>query len=358
MNKNHNNNKTEYVVQQIKIDILKQKYKGNERLPSSVNFAQKYSVSKETVNMALNILVSEKLIYRKKGSGTYLSEVAVINKAIGVCLTVQKEISPATTPTSFAIFEGILTTAEARGYHPIILSENRLTLEDIDALNISGLLLSSAHTSLFMDQLSPLLENNFPYMFIDRDYWNDDINYVEEYSPSEIYKAVNHLFSLNHTRIACIGFNSAKLTYRNFYMAYEQAMREKNLFDPVLMKYASTGTQDEMGNIVRELLELKQRPSVIFLFYNNAFDNLYQALESFDLNIPNDISLIVISPTPLCKNNLKIATLGVAKDNFGKTACNLLLDLIENKIPVPVNKNLKLEIRQEDSLKELNLTNK
>ncbi|MDD5597911.1 MAG: GntR family transcriptional regulator [Victivallaceae bacterium] len=352
MNNKCNGRKTEYVAQQMKADILKQKYGRNERLPSSVDFAKKYSVTKETVNMALNRLVSEGLVYRKKGSGTYLSEIVVKNKSIGVCLTLKQEISSAATPTSFAIFEGVLEAAEARGYHPVILSENRLNLKDINALNISGLLLSAVHTSLFMDQLLPLTRKKLPYIFLDRAYWDDDINYVEEYSPGEIYKAVNYLFSLHHKRIACIGFNSEKLIFRNFFIGYEQAMREKGLFDPALTKCVSKNTEDEVKSILGELLALPQRPSVVFLFYWNAFDNLYKALEDFNLNVPDDISLLVISLGALRRNNLEIATLGVTKNYFGKIACNLLLDLIENKISVPVNRKLKLELYRGNSLKD------
>ncbi|OGV52632.1 MAG: hypothetical protein A2017_20740 [Lentisphaerae bacterium GWF2_44_16] len=352
MNKNIGRNKTEYIADEIRSDILKRKYAGNEKLLSAVSLGKKYSVTKETVNMALSRLVTERLIYRKKGSGTYVSGPATKSKAIGVALNINRELSPSETPTAFAIFQGIISVAEYRGYHPVILSENSFSPEQLAGLNLSGLLLSTSFTSKFLELSLDLEKNKTPYLFIDRLSMDDDINYIEEYSSSEIYKAANYLIAQNHRRIACIGYNSEKLVYRNFFIGYEQAMREKGLFDPVLVKSVSGNSEDEMKNILKELMSLKEAPSAIFLFYRNAFENLYSALRHFNLKIPGDISIMSASHEPLRKDGLEITTIGTGKNNFGKAASNLLLDLIEGKIHSPVNRKLKLELREGNSVKK------
>jgi GntR family transcriptional regulator len=45
-----------------------------DSIPSEREFAEKYEISRMTVRQAINSLVNEGLLYRKKGSGTFVSE--------------------------------------------------------------------------------------------------------------------------------------------------------------------------------------------------------------------------------------------------------------------------------------------
>ncbi|MCG8569368.1 MAG: GntR family transcriptional regulator [Spirochaetes bacterium] len=58
-------------------DIIQSKiengeYKVGEKIPAENNFAQQYNVGRPTVRQATDILVQQKVLQRKKGSGTYV----------------------------------------------------------------------------------------------------------------------------------------------------------------------------------------------------------------------------------------------------------------------------------------------
>ena len=59
------------IYAQIKEDIESGVYKINEKLPQGRLLAQKYQVSELTITKALNVLVREGYIVRRRGSGSF-----------------------------------------------------------------------------------------------------------------------------------------------------------------------------------------------------------------------------------------------------------------------------------------------
>ena len=62
------------LVEQIKIDIITNKYKINEKIPSVREFALNLKVNPNTINRALLQLEEEKLIITKRTSGKFITD--------------------------------------------------------------------------------------------------------------------------------------------------------------------------------------------------------------------------------------------------------------------------------------------
>lgn len=67
--------KYEKIAFDIKEDILSEKYKPNEQLPFEKELCEKYNVSKMTVKKALDLLVNDGLIIKRRGSGTFVKDM-------------------------------------------------------------------------------------------------------------------------------------------------------------------------------------------------------------------------------------------------------------------------------------------
>ena len=67
--------KYEKIAFDIKEDILSEKYKSNEQLPFEKELCEKYNVSKMTVKKALDLLVNDGLIIKRRGSGTFVKDI-------------------------------------------------------------------------------------------------------------------------------------------------------------------------------------------------------------------------------------------------------------------------------------------
>lgn len=59
----------------IKDAILKGEYKPNDRLPTEEELCKQFSISRPVVRQAYDELIKERLIERRKGSGTFVKEV-------------------------------------------------------------------------------------------------------------------------------------------------------------------------------------------------------------------------------------------------------------------------------------------
>lgn len=68
-------NKYETIASEIREYIFKGVYKPNEMLPFEKDICKKYEVSKMTVKKALDLLVAEGLIVKRRGSGTFVKDI-------------------------------------------------------------------------------------------------------------------------------------------------------------------------------------------------------------------------------------------------------------------------------------------
>ena len=65
------------IVEGIKNAILEEKLKEDNQLPSTTYLSKQYSINIATVNKAMNILVDEDLVYKKRGIGMFVKKGAV-----------------------------------------------------------------------------------------------------------------------------------------------------------------------------------------------------------------------------------------------------------------------------------------
>lgn len=68
--------KNEMIVNDIRTLISDGKYKPDEKIPSEQEMVKTYKVSRATVKKAIDILVADGLIYKIRGSGTYVKKMS------------------------------------------------------------------------------------------------------------------------------------------------------------------------------------------------------------------------------------------------------------------------------------------
>ena len=65
------------IVQGIKESILSRKLKEEEQIPSTTYLSNTYKININTVNKAINVLMDEGLIYKKRGIGMFVKTGAL-----------------------------------------------------------------------------------------------------------------------------------------------------------------------------------------------------------------------------------------------------------------------------------------
>ena len=70
------------IYTQIKYDIESGKYPINEKLPQGRILADQFNVSELTITKAINLLVQEGYIVRRRGSGSFVKNFRTIHHSI------------------------------------------------------------------------------------------------------------------------------------------------------------------------------------------------------------------------------------------------------------------------------------
>lgn len=65
------------IVEGIKEAILSGQLKEEQQLPSTTHLSKEFSINIATVNKAINILVDEELVYKKRGIGMFVAKGAL-----------------------------------------------------------------------------------------------------------------------------------------------------------------------------------------------------------------------------------------------------------------------------------------
>lgn len=354
-------NKKNRLIEILKGDILKGKYKKGDKLPSTVSLSRSFGVTKETINTAMSHLVSEGFLYREQGKGSFVCFEPLQGreryKTIGIYLgSLGSALTPEEAPGSYAIFHGVNNIAEKRGYNTLIVGKKNteINLEKLRNTRMDGLVICGVSTQGGRKLMRLLSKTDIPYISMDRDVLDEEINYVEAYAADEICKATEYLIGLGHERIACIGYIPASLATQNSYSGFEKALKGKGIYNSSYIKSVRENTEAELLETVKNLYTENTPPSAVFLFRDDLIEPFLAALKKHNIGVPQDCSLMVRHEEKVtAKNGLEITTVGgISKVKFGETAAEALIDVLEGKATAPVNKKLQLKIIEGNSIRK------
>jgi LacI family transcriptional regulator, galactose operon repressor len=162
-----------------------------------------------------------------------------------------------------------------------------------------------------------------------------------------------------HRRIAAVGSDESKMIFQNFFDGYRMAMTGKNLYLSSYVKRVSEQTPQEYDQLVAELMDRAEPPTLIMTFNYRYVGGLIDALERRGLKVPQDISVVmtnVMTNSEETEYQGKQITgfISPRKQELGEIAANSLIDIIENKVNEPVQVNVELTYCPGDTFIELN----
>lgn len=113
--------KYEEIASHIKKEIVEGKYKANEKLPYEKDICEMFEASKMTVKKALDLLVMEGLIVKRRGSGTFVKDIS------------QNQIEDITIKKQFS---GFTASSEGHKVDTLLLDFKIISADEIIAENL------------------------------------------------------------------------------------------------------------------------------------------------------------------------------------------------------------------------------
>lgn len=342
----------EQIVDELKEKILNKDYVLNQKLPTENELAAQYDVSRITSKRALEELKKMGLIYRVRGSGSFVSEMTFGQKKkdTGTSINTAKAIAIImplhVTESSFAqSVTGAVRVFEEQGYYSVVHSglksseDEKKILKKLQDDGIKGVIYYPVSDRSNYSLLHGFHLDNYPIVTIDKYFESLPISNViaDNYHGGMV--ATKHLIELGHDKIGFVSDLSIESTtsIRDRYFGYAKALSDQNLEEDE--SYVLSGFTDEYHrtyqathykNVIHSLR--KNGVTGIVAVNDLVATFLMRAAIDMAIDIPGELSIIGFDDLEMSKH-LQVPLTTIRQDFFdiGKRAAELMLKEIEEE---------------------------
>ncbi len=314
------------------------------------DIARMASVSRSTVSRVLNdhpsvrpsvrdrvLSVIKEYGYAPQAAARHL--VTQRTRLIGVLFPRSTEYLLA-NPIFASFGQGIGQTCAQRGYLAMLSlglrdMEERMLFNMLRSRHFDGIVLISSESH---DPLPFFLkEAHIPYTRIGHDPEGDDEAFVDVDDDEAAYKAVKHLTTLGHQRIAIIKGPDAELCVSRRYRGYERALQEAGL----AVDFSLVGEGDWLHTsgkaVMQHFLQLDNAPTAVFSCNDMMAAGALHAIYEQGLRVPEDIAIVGFDDVPQTKVIIPaLTTIRQPNEEMGSKATEMLIDRLEGKNEQPL----------------------
>ncbi|MEC0239003.1 GntR family transcriptional regulator [Paenibacillus dokdonensis] len=349
------NQKPLYVVimEDLKEKILSGEYKEEQQLPTEVELAEQSGVSRITSKRALIELEREGLIYRKRGSGSYVKKQEQRGSqgemGANTSTPIISMILPYMATSELDFIKGATDYLDTKGYYLSIHNSNwskereREFLLRIPKNGSNGIILYPISTISNIDVLNVLYWNDYPLVMIDQYVESLPVTSVVSDNFNGGYMIAKQLIALGHERIAFISSIAIEFrsSVRDRYQGYCKALRDHGLpVDPELTivdfyREADMDTSNMFyKNMISRIMELGV--TAIQAEHDHlAVDLLRSALE-MGIQVPGQLSIAGFDDH-MISSLVEVPLTTIAQDysEIGRKAAELIVSQIEERDKSP-----------------------
>lgn len=318
-------------------------YQADQKIPTELELAERFHVSRGTVRQALGELVSEGVIYKKHGLGTFFcgkraDEVRARSGLIGVL-----------TPALFRyiypqVLKGVYDVLAQSGHNMVVAelghdAEERFScLERMLTRGLEGLIYEPhSGSARFQDtkEFAVLKSLTIPVVVMGWVFENSGLSCVSLDDMEGGFRATTYLIEHGHRRIGCI-YPSNHTPGLLRYQGYRKALEAHGIpFDSRFGKSSQSTSRQPPPQLAyfltQDVLALgDERPTAIFFFNDYAAMQGYAAIRDAGLRIPDDVSVIGYDDSYLAASaDVPLTSVVHPKDKIGKWAAEMLLEHLE-----------------------------
>lgn len=349
--------------QWIKENIENGTFKVGGKIPSENELASRFGISRQTVRQAIGTLVSEGILVREHGSGTF---VLPKNK-----ITAEKtmRIGVITTYLDDYIFPGIIHGIEEvltpNGYTLSLgITHNKPSNEETSLLQmmqngVDGLIVEGTKSALpnaNYPLYKQIKEKNIPTVFINGYYRGYEDSYIilDDVKAGEILTDV--LINHGHTQLGGI-FKSDDFQGIGRFEGFQKSVKKHHLTvnDSAIIWYTTEDFhyffEGSMDNIILERLA---NVTGIMCYNDLVAAALIRLLKRNQKSVPEDISIVSVDNSFLAKQLVcNLTSVTYPAKRIGKKAAQILLQHI-NSIHTPEHIVMEPYIKVRGSVKKLN----
>lgn len=319
------------LVNHFRALIHSERLRPGSRLPSELDLAERYAISRGTVRQAMNVLVNEGLVERVAGKGTFVRGTDSAAAAlIGVIL-------PSVRDTlAIDILGGVEQTAKQHDYHVIFAQteeQPEQQASDIRRMReqrVAGLILFPLTNLSHDPAVEDVVNDGIPVVLVDRYFPGLATDVVAVDNLGGGYLATRHLIELGHRRIGFVAAASMHTTsIRDRFEGYRRALAEHGLAYNArqLLYYPLEANPDDLAAYLRAL----ERPSALFVSNDFTAMRVMRMAAELGIGVPENLALVGFDNIREAGElGIPLTTIAQSGRQIGKRACELLIARVEN----------------------------
>lgn len=336
--------KPKYIKEKIQSFINNQNLKPGDKILSQNKLAKMYKVTAVTVTKALNILIDEGVLYRIKGSGTFINENYHPSKVNSICLVMpeagleNQETYKEGWHIHHQYFNALVSTLGENGIASLVIIppessletyKKKLTFFDtifFPAGNQYKDIIIKLSSSLKKPIVALSSRINLPCLnvFYDRQ--------------EQIQLGIKYLINKGYKKIGFAGSSSPEEAPK--YMGYCLALENAGIELNPLRVYRELNKQDNGPDAVKILLNRNTDFDAIFFDTDRKANSALNYLRTQGISIPEDIAIMGHEGVPwLTESEPFLSSVGLSYPQMVKVA----LDEIKSG-NYPENKERKIEL--------------
>jgi DNA-binding LacI/PurR family transcriptional regulator len=294
------------------------KMKVNDRLPSRLELCKKLDTTRMTLDKAINELVTEGLLFSRRGDGTYVA-------GAGAELSVHKGnwgvIVPDVREAFYAeIVRGVENVAQSYGINIILCNSDsdfdkqEQYIARLRHSDVSGLIIVLIGRSWNMQEnyclYNQLIELKVPFVFCcnrNLEGFNAPVIISNDYYGG--YLATEHLLKKGYRNIAYISQQKYRTSVDRC-QGYITALLENGI--EVDRKIITMGNESQIQlfgyEAMKKLLASGRLVDAVFCFNDKIAQGVYQAIAEAGLAVSDDIGVIGYDNTDICEKSTPALT--------------------------------------------------
>ncbi|GCE25179.1 GntR family transcriptional regulator [Dictyobacter alpinus] len=372
------------IAQSIQQDIVQQGLAPHTRISSEAEFTRQYGVSHNTINKALELLVHQGVLYRRRPQGTFVAAQGEPVQAVQAKRGSEPQksvpriglIIPYMADSfSNTIVLGVEMEARTAGFRlDFAYSENdwameRYHLKQFLQDGVAGIVLfpgdhpiaiqngrfvSTEHKER-IEMLHELQQQQMPFVLLDRYIPEVVCNHVVSDDFTAGYAATQHLISQGHQRIGYISIIPEMTSSANRYLGYLRCLADNGLssdqnlilqtLHQELPDLSLSRTLDPVDRArVVEYLQQEQRPDALLAMNDYVALQVLQAAQEINLRIPQALALVCCGGVDIGEfTRVPLTSILQPGAELGRQSTRILLNLITQRtskvhqVVLPVN---------------------
>lgn len=323
----------------MKKEILSNTLQPGERLPTEMELAELFGVSRITSKRALEELEKEGLIYRKRGQGSFALSTKdrkkdnlgnLISMILPTDNTGGRRIEYIRGATDYLNQEGYYLSIHTTFDDP---DKEKEYLMQLSRNGVKGIIYYPSNQRNF-DILCSLSVEEFPIVLIDKKIQSLPLSSVASNNIDGGYQAVSYLIQLGHRRIAYIAYVMLEdlSSVKERFLGYCKALKDNDIPIDLDIVRAPIGGSEKSGKLRQVIDDLIRRDiTAIFTEHDYLAIEVARTLSSMNIRIPEQVSVVGFDNVEILDHlDLKLTTIDQDFYSIGEKAAKLLLRYIRN----------------------------